>query len=287
MRKTRSNRPLALGYGLDEGQILNGIAETRSITPRNSQALRDLVDYVRPNLIVEFGSWEGRSALAFLTQSKISGLTTRIICVDTWLGSAEHWADLLPGTEFSYDNLRVQSGEPQVLNTFKQAIREHGFNKQVEIVRAPTHFAAPFLRRTGVAPELIYIDADHSLPSVLLDLQNADLIAKDATLAGDDWSWQSVRLGVGLFHKRKRIVMSSKDNQQFVLLPPSRKRLKASLLTSGWKIERFIILRELPYLFWSLTVRFLKKKVKRPAASVLDRAYLALGIPGIKARLFK
>ena len=264
---------------------MNGITAKRNIKLRDSQALRELVDLIRPGLIVEFGSWEGRSALTFLTQSKQSGLTTRIICVDTWLGSREHWEDFFPGSEFSFENLRVEGGEPHVLETFKEAIRSHGFSKRVEIIRAPTNFATPFLRRTGVSPDLVYIDADHSLTSVLNDLQNADSIAKNGVLAGDDWTWQSVRLAVGLFQKGKRVVMSSKDRQQFVLLPPSRKNLTSLFLHYDWKIERFITLRELPYLFWSRSARFLHRRARRPAARLLDRTYMAIGIPRVKAKL--
>ena len=61
------------------------------VTPRESQALVNLVEVLKPLKVLEFGSWQGRSALSFMAEMKRLSLDGEITCVDTWLGSPEHW----------------------------------------------------------------------------------------------------------------------------------------------------------------------------------------------------
>jgi predicted O-methyltransferase YrrM len=244
------------------------------ILPRDSQALRDLIGVVRPAVIVEFGSWEGRSATTFLLEARSLGLESKIVCVDTWLGSSEHWQNLMPDTEWSFERLKVRNGEPQILETFWQTIRNHGLTEETSIVRAPTRFAAPFLKRTRVEPELVYIDADHSFGAVLEDLRlAASIIGAGGVIAGDDFTWQSVRMAVGRFATKGRTVMSSGDLTQFVVLNSTQDYIKDSFLHHGWRVEHFIVLRELRVLF-----------VRRVVRRVVDSLYLAARIPDLKMR---
>ena len=238
--------------------------------PRDSQALRDLVQIIRPAVIVEFGSWQGRSALTFLLEARSLGLESKIVCVDTWLGSAEHWQNRLPDSEWSFDQLKVRNGEPQILETFWQAIRDHDLTQETSIVRASTRHAAPFLKRTGVEPELVYVDADHSFYAVLEDLRLAEsIISTGGVIAGDDFSWQSVRLALGRFATKGRTVMVSGDRTQFVVLNSTRHHLIDSFRNHGWKVESLITLREIPLLF--------RRKV-------VDPLYRSARIPDLKMR---
>ena len=230
------------------------------ITPRESLALQDLVEVLHPAVIVEFGSWEGRSALAFLSHAKSSGYECRMICVDTWLGSAEHWGDLIPNSEWSFERLKVRRGEPNVLQTFRKAVRDHGFDEQTSIVRAPTSSAAPFLKRTGVRADLVYIDADHSYRAVLGDLRLAYLLkTSGGVVAGDDFGWHSVRLAVGRFASSSDVVLVR--DGQFVILNSNQKRIRQGLLNRGWEVRRWILSRQLPMLLVSLAPRSLRKVI--------------------------
>ena len=53
--------------------------------------LPHLIRQLRLPRIIEVGTWKGRSAIKMALASKVIGLHTEIICVDTFLGSAEHW----------------------------------------------------------------------------------------------------------------------------------------------------------------------------------------------------
>lgn len=229
------------------------------IIPRDSSALRDLVALVRPAVIVEFGSWEGRSAVTFLLEAKILGLRSKIVCVDTWLGSAEHWQGLFSeGSEWSFGRLKVENGEPQVLRTFWQTIRDHGCSEETSIVRASTTHATPFLKQSGLKPELVYVDADHSFLGVLKDLRLAGSLTKDGgVIAGDDFESTRVRLAVAWFALSGGAVLTSLS--QFVILNTDQRGLRKSFLDRGWKIERFSLLSGLTFFFWSLALKARRK----------------------------
>lgn len=233
---------------------------------------------IRPALMVEFGSWEGRSAITFCYQAKQLGLQFRIICVDTWLGSSEHWQNRMPDTEWSFARLKVRDGEPHILETFRETIENHGFVEETSIVRAPTSFAAPFLKRTRLEPELVYIDADHSFGAVLEDLRlAASIMRAGGVIAGDDFRWQSVRLAVRRFATKGSTVMTSGDRTQFVVLNSTQGYIKQSFLDHQWRVERFILIRELPLLFMRRVVRPIRVKV-------FDPLYRAGRIPDLKMR---
>lgn len=239
-----------------------------TVEPRITDAFRALVEVLKPNLLVEFGSWEGRSALGFVQLAREYGLSTTVICVDTWLGSFEHWANFLPDSEWSFERLRVVDGEPRVLDTFRAAIDHHGAAGQVSIVRAPTEFATNFLRARGVVPDLIYVDADHSYAGVLKDLGLASsLLGPGGVIAGDDWGWSSVQLAVVRF-ARKLEILTSTNGQNFLLLNNGQGHLIQDFIEHGWTRERRVV----------IVVRWARRTVFRALRRKTDRLYTALGL---------
>ncbi|MFM6418929.1 hypothetical protein, partial [Planktothrix sp.] len=54
--------------------------------------LRDLIQIIQPKIIIEVGSWKGHSAIKMAeTLHNLNLYSSRVLCVDTWLGSLEHW----------------------------------------------------------------------------------------------------------------------------------------------------------------------------------------------------
>ena len=72
---------------------------------RNFDIFDALSGLVEPKIILEIGSWEGASTIAWANSCKDS----TIICVDTWLGSIEHYQDNLKGTEWGRDRLYIEN----------------------------------------------------------------------------------------------------------------------------------------------------------------------------------
>lgn len=167
-----------------------------SIEPRDSQALRDLVRATQPERIVEFGSWHGRSALAFLLEAKKTNPEVMITCVDTWLGSPEHWDARNLSGEWSFDNLLLSDGEPTFIEVFREGMSHHGLSSNSQILRCPSAFSESYLRKNFYDPDLFYIDADHSTKAVISDISIAHRLSPTGLISGDDWCWPSVQRAV-------------------------------------------------------------------------------------------
>ncbi len=52
--------------------------------------LRQVFTALRPNLIIEVGSWKGASACFWAELFKQHAIEGAVICIDTWLGGLEH-----------------------------------------------------------------------------------------------------------------------------------------------------------------------------------------------------
>lgn len=207
-----------------------------TITARESAALVDLVQVTKAQRIIELGSWQGRSALAFLREATKAHPQATITCVDTWLGSSEHWASSGKQGEWSFANLVIVDGEPTFIETFRTAIREHGFLDNVKILRCPTAFSKSYLAENTPDPDLFYIDADHSSAAVMDDITIASRITIHGLVCGDDWGWPSVRWGVLKSAVRLGFDMFvAPDQTAWALGKRSHRPFTDALVERGWK----------------------------------------------------
>lgn len=205
------------------------------ILPRESEAISDLVQVSQATRIVEFGSWQGRSALAFLQEATKIDSHATITCVDTWLGSSEHWNPAAQDGEWSFTNLEIEDGEPRFIETFREAIRLHGFTNNVKVLRCPSQFSQAYLLENFDNPDLFYIDADHSTPAVLKDFAIAERVTREGVIAGDDWCWPSVQRAVvrqAIRHGMALYVAA--DDFAWVALRRSQKNIAEELVRRGW-----------------------------------------------------
>jgi hypothetical protein len=130
-------------------------------------------------VIIELGSWLGRSTMHLLEAAP----NATILCVDHWLGSAEHqtrpeWKEKLP----------------RLYETF---LRHHWPSRdRIVPMRMDTVEGMHEIAKAGVKPDLVYVDASHDADSVCRDLSSARLLFPSAQLCGDDWTFETVRAGV-------------------------------------------------------------------------------------------
>ena len=194
------------------------------VEARSREFFADVLEIVRPEVLVEFGSWEGASALAWATQAQSLGLPTHVVCIDTWLGSPEHWRNVLPGTEWARDHLRLDAGQPGLINTFRHAVHAHGMQEQISPLRATSECGSEYLRALGVAADVVYVDANHDYYAVAQDLRFANsILSSRGVIAGDDWAHPPIQRAVLEFAALKRQeILISRDRVSFVLLPKSR-----------------------------------------------------------------
>jgi len=162
-----------------------------------------LIKETKPKIIIEVGTWKGASAIhmAELCQ-KHSLLDTKIICVDTWLGSYEHFLDLGPQCDPSWRNdLKITHGYPQLYYTFINNVVSKKLTNFIIPLPLPSNTAAKVLETKGITADLIYLDGDHS--NLASDINNYwFLLNRNGTLLIDDYgdeNWLSVTEDVADF----------------------------------------------------------------------------------------
>ena len=137
----------------------------------------------RPKHVLEVGSLLGASAIhmgKLMHQHRIDGSIT---CVDTFLGSCEHY---LKGRGFW--RRMLASGRYNFFDEFLGNVEQAGVSDVVTPFVQTSTNAARLFRDIGVRFDLIYLDASHEYEDVLADLRAwYPLLAPGGVLVGDDF----------------------------------------------------------------------------------------------------
>jgi predicted O-methyltransferase YrrM len=156
-----------------------------------SPVFLEVMAAVKPKLIVEVGSWKGASAIHMARLAESLRLDCRILCVDTWLGSAEHALGQRPEWR---ESLQARHGFPQLYYTFLANVVRAGQAARIVPLANTSDNAALILRAKGIVPGLVYVDGAHEEEAVYRDLRAYwNLLAEDGALIGDDFGWEGVR----------------------------------------------------------------------------------------------
>jgi predicted O-methyltransferase YrrM len=159
---------------------------------------RRALETSRAGLVIEVGTWKGASLLHMHRVSRLLGLSTQFISIDTWLGSnIEHWLDdgLRP-------SLRLRHGYPRMFEQFLRNMTQAGIMDDVFPLPMTTTAAAHLLKPLGIVADAVYVDAGHQEEEVALDLRlYHDLLRPGGVLFGDDYdqAWPGVVTAVNRF----------------------------------------------------------------------------------------
>jgi hypothetical protein len=157
----------------------------------DAPVLVQAIQLLRPRRICEVGSWKGRSAINMARAVKSLGLPTEIICVDTWLGSPEHWL----GQEAQwYESLRLVHGMPQLYYTFLANVVRSGVEDVITPLPMTSENAATVFAKLRIKFDVVYVDAAHEYEPAKRDMDAYyDLLEGDGLLIGDDYLlWEGV-----------------------------------------------------------------------------------------------
>lgn len=133
------------------------------LAPRRDEALE----------VLEIGSWEGRSAIFFLRYLKNCTIT----CIDTFSGSAEHfavsrWKDALPYIEARFDSNLAE------------------FGARVEKLKGRSTELLAQLVAHGRQFDVVYIDASHRSADVQSDASFTwPMVRAGGIVIFDDYEW--------------------------------------------------------------------------------------------------
>lgn len=154
----------------------------------------ELIRKTEPATIIEVGTWKGASCLKMAAICRDLNLTTKIYCVDTWLGSLEFWTDLKDTPE---RDLMLKNGYPQVYYQFLSNVVNAGLQEYIIPVPLPSVTAAQVLAHYNITADLIYIDGSHEYEDVKADLKNyLPLLSAEGIMFGDDYNWPFVKKAV-------------------------------------------------------------------------------------------
>lgn len=167
----------------------------------NDSFFGKMIERVKPNTIIEVGTWLGQSAINMAEQCKRLNLDTRMYCVDTWLGALEFVES------HGERNLSKRFGYPQVYYQFLSNV----YHKELTDVITPfpqtSLIAARWFAKNSIKADLIYIDGSHDYDDVYKDIEYyLPLLNDGGVLFGDDIdAWAGVRGAVNNFCKDKGI----------------------------------------------------------------------------------
>ena len=156
----------------------------------NDPVFEEVISKAKPKLVVEVGSWKGASAAHMAKLMKVHcEQGAKLICIDTWLGSPEHFLAPFLGEDPDWrGSLRMKNGYPQLYYTFLCNMVRQKVDDVVIPLPQPSINGALILRELGLRPDVVYIDGDHEYGSVLADLRAFwPLLSDDGILIGDDF----------------------------------------------------------------------------------------------------
>ena len=155
-----------------------------------------MVNEIKPALVIEVGSWMGQSSVSLAAALKEQGLVdSTLICVDTWLGSKEHWTEVDLRA-----HLGLEHGYPTFYFNYLSNIANAGVSEHVFPLPLPSQIAAEYLKTHGLMAELIYLDASHQEKDVYNDLQSYwQLLSAGGMMFGDDYDDTGVSQAVLAF----------------------------------------------------------------------------------------
>ena len=180
--------------------------------------LAEVVESLQPRLIIEVGSWKGDSAITMASALRNLAIPdSGIICVDTWLGALEFWADRYQPEH--YDGLAIKNGYPQVFYQFLANVCHRELQDYITPFPQTSEIAAAFFLRAGITADLIYIDASHEKRFVYRDICDFwDVLAPGGVIFGDDFiSVEDVRDAVRQFAGERNL--SVYNENEFWVLP--------------------------------------------------------------------
>ncbi len=139
-----------------------------------------------------------------------------IVCVDTWLGSSEHFLHApARGT------LKLVDGRATFYDDFMHNVVRHGLSDLIVPFSITSVAAAEVFREIEFAPDLIYVDGDHTSRGFRTDLELYwDILRPGGALIGDDFDWQEIHMNVLEFAFLQRVEFKAFDNK-FAMRKPA------------------------------------------------------------------
>jgi hypothetical protein len=208
-----------------------------------SAIFEHLIDIYRPQLLIEIGSWKGASAnkmAKLLKQYEIPN--PQLICIDTWLGSVEHWLDRADPNHFQ--SLNLKWGRPNIYHQFIANVLLMDNADVIIPFPASSSTALKFLAAKNLLADAVYIDAGHEYEDVIADMRGSwKLVKPGGVLFGDDYNpgWIGVVRAVHDFADEHSVGIDTSFGLKWLIEKPGGVAARSSAGGSQVRISRSTI----------------------------------------------
>jgi hypothetical protein len=173
----------------------------------DSPVFEEIIKELQPKLIVEVGTWKGASAIHMAKTCLNFYSDFEIVCVDTFMGSVEHWTQQ---TDLIFQN--NENGRPKIYQQFLSNVVHNNLQAYITPLPVDSINGSEILHYYKVLPDLIYIDAGHDYSSVRLDLINYSRILREGGyLLGDDWFHEPIKAAAYDTFGDDKVIEKSRD----------------------------------------------------------------------------
>ena len=144
----------------------------------------DLIDQVKPRIMIEVGVWKGRSALRTVKHALGHRGDVALMAVDTFEGNDLQWLN-----PHRRQELEREHGFPTIYETFRANVIAEDLVHHIVPVPLPSRTAARVLSKLADgAADYIYIDAGHAAADVADDIRCFwPLLRPGGVMVGDDY----------------------------------------------------------------------------------------------------
>jgi predicted O-methyltransferase YrrM len=200
------------------GSLYDGVppVETTRHFFNGAEVFDRLIETVRPRLIVEVGTWMGHSAIHMSKSAARFEPGALTICVDTWLGSSEHYFN---DKHLGY--LALRNGRPTFYDNFLSNVAFHGLQDRILPLSIASRAGFEILQQLNLKADLIYIDAGHGYDDVRGDLRDyRKLLSASGVIFGDDYFYPPVKRAVDDYARNHDLHVASYGDrgQKWVLV---------------------------------------------------------------------
>ena len=201
----------------DKEQI-EGLSLVRESWHEPHPVFEAIISQLKPKLIIEVGTWKGDSAIHMAELCKKHRLVdTEIVCVDTWLGSAEHWEN-----EEWLKSLNLVGGYPSLYYQFLANVMLTENHDCITPFPIASLHAARYLKRKNILADLVYLDASHDYADVRADIVSFwERLRPGGVLLGDDFHahWHGVVRAVDEFSEEIHQAINCAQNKWWFQKP--------------------------------------------------------------------
>jgi hypothetical protein len=189
----------------------------------------------------------GSSAIAWAQAVRKNNPQAKVFCIDTWLGSVEHYLGTC-GKDWNIDRLSLTDYGPDFYDDFLCNVKQENLSDCILPLRAASCAVLPYLSKAKWQFDIIYIDGAHDTYSVFQDAWHSLSILSDkGIICGDDFDWSSVQEGlrlVALLKRNKNLKFFFRD-KDFVLIRNPDQKTEDFMLQRGYIPWKAYTIRQL------------------------------------------